>query len=89
MIQVVAEFVGTFVFLLTILVTGQPIPIAVALLAVIFAFGGVSGGHFNPAVSAMMLAKGDVDVVTFMFYVIAQVLGGLAALFWFNMTKKK
>lgn len=83
---VLAEFIGTFVFLLVILVVGQPIPIVIGLLAAILAFGNLSGGHMNPAVSTMMLAKGDINVMTWAMYVIAQVLGGLAALLWYSMT---
>lgn len=85
---VLSEFVGTFVFLLVILVVGQPIPIVIGLLAAIFAFGNISGGHMNPAVSTMMLAKGDIDFMTYIMYVIAQVLGGLAALLWWSLTNK-
>lgn len=83
---VLAEFLGTFVFLLTILVVGQPIPIVVGLLAAILAFGNLSGGHFNPAVSTMMLAKGDINIMTYVLYIIAQVLGGLSALLWWSFT---
>lgn len=83
---VLGEFIGTFVFLLVILVVGQPIPIVVGLLAAILAFGNLSGGHFNPAVSTMMLAKGDISVAQYVLYVVAQVLGGLAALLWWSMT---
>jgi aquaporin Z len=86
---VLGEFIGTFVFLLVILVVGQPIPIVIGLLAAILAFGNLSGGHFNPAVSTMMLAKGDINIMTFLIYVIAQVLGGLAALLWWKLTQKK
>lgn len=89
MFAVVAEFIGTFFFLSTILAVGQPIAVAAGLLAAVYAFGGVSGGHFNPAVTTMMLAKGEVDVMTFLYYVIAQVLGGLAALLWYQSTKSK
>ena len=87
MLAAVAEFIGTFFFLSTILAVGQPIAIAAGLLAAIFAFGGVSGGHFNPAVTTMMLAKGDVSSMTFMYYIVAQVLGGLAALSWYQSIK--
>lgn len=85
---VLGEFIGTFVFLLVILAVGQPIPIVIGLLGAIYAFGNISGGHMNPAVTTMMLAKGDIDVLTFFLYIIAQVLGGLAALFWWSITKK-
>lgn len=86
---VFGEFIGTFVFLLVILVVGQPIPIVIGLLAAILAFGNISGGHMNPAVSTMMLAKGDINLMTYIMYVIAQILGGLAALLWWSLTSKK
>ena len=86
---VFGEFIGTFVFLLVILVVGQPIPIVIGLLAAILAFGNISGGHMNPAVSTMMLAKGDINLMTYIMYVIAQILGGLAALLWWSLTNKK
>lgn len=86
---VLGEFIGTFIFLLVILVVGQPIPIVIGLLAAILAFGKLSGGHMNPAVSTMMLAKGDIDLMTYLLYVVAQVLGGLTALMWWTLTNKK
>lgn len=88
LLPVLSEFIGTFVFLLIILTVGQPIPIAAGLLASILAFGGISGGHFNPAVSTMMLLKGDIAMSSYIFYIIAQVFGGLAALMWWSSTKK-
>ncbi len=81
-----AEFIGTFIFLLVILVIGQPIPIVIGLLAAILAFGSLSGGHFNPAVSVMMLVKGAIGVNTCVSYIAAQVLGGIAALLWWKST---
>ena len=50
----IAECLGTALFFSCILSYGDPIPIAVGLLAAIYAFGKVSGGHFNSAVSFMM-----------------------------------
>lgn len=78
--QFIAEFIGTFLFLLIILIKGEAIPIAIGLLASIYAFGGVSGGHFNPAVSVMMLANGTIDAGRAALYISAQVMGGLSAL---------
>jgi aquaporin Z len=75
-----AEFVGTFVFLLVILMSPSAINIGIALAAVILAFGSISGGNFNPAVSLMLFAKGDLKSHVAIGYVIAQCLGGLTAL---------
>jgi glycerol uptake facilitator-like aquaporin len=84
----VAEFIGTFVFLGVILATGEAIPIAIALAAVIFLIAKVSGGHVNPAVSAMLYAKGDLNTTQLATYVVAQVLGGLGALAWYKSSRK-
>jgi aquaporin Z len=81
------EFIGTFVFLGVILSTGQAFPIGVALAVAIYFGGNISGGHFNPAVSTMMLVKGSISMERWIGYVIAQVLGGLVALWWFKSAK--
>jgi aquaporin Z len=71
------------------LIPGQGSPLLViafgfglALLIGLYAFGEVSGGHFNPAVSLGALIDQRIDVSTFIMYTIAQVagaiLGGLA-----------
>jgi aquaporin Z len=89
MFAVITEFVGTFVFLSVILTTGQAFPIGLALAVAIYFGGSISGGHFNPAVSTMMLAKGAISIEKWIAYVIAQVLGGLVALLWFKSTSVK
>ena len=86
-VRAVAEFVGTFVFLFVILQSGrtavQPFIIVAGLLVAIFMFGSLTGGHFNPAVSAMLYTKGgDAHVGTIvglLTYVVAQVAGGVVA----------
>jgi|TARA_B100000963_G_scaffold355069_1_gene372642 aquaporin Z len=78
--KLLVEFIGTFLFLSVILVSGQPLPVAISLAAVLYFGAKTSGGHFNPAVSTMFLAKGDINFNTFLGYVVVQVLGGLAAL---------
>lgn len=50
-----------------------------ALLAALYAFGEVSGGHFNPAVSLAALLDRRIDVVTFGLYLVAQVAGAVVA----------
>ncbi|VBB17704.1 aquaporin [Yasminevirus sp. GU-2018] len=83
LINYLVEFLGTFVFLYIILESAgygnsQPFVIAIGLLSAILLFGSVSGGHFNPAVTTMVWAKGDSNVEP-IGYVLAQVAGGLAA----------
>jgi aquaporin Z len=81
-----SECVGTVIFFSCILSMGEPIPIVVGLLAAIYAFGKISGGHFNPGVSFMMLLKGDIAIPTFIGYVIAQLIGATLALLWWKTT---
>jgi glycerol uptake facilitator-like aquaporin len=61
----------------------------IGLLAAIYFGGHISGGHFNPAVTTMMLAKGDITLERFIAYVSAQVLGALAALLWWQSTPRR
>jgi aquaporin Z len=85
------EFIGTFIFLSVILTQGQAIPIGIALAAVIFFGGAVSGGHFNPAVSFMKLIGGDFGAdgaIMFIAYVAAQLLGASAAYGFVNYFPK-
>jgi len=74
------EFVGTLFFLFVILVSGQAIPIGLALILAIMLGGKISGGHFNPAVSVMMFLNKKINSTDLLFYVIAQLLGGAVAL---------
>ena len=49
------------------------------LFAMIESFGKISGGHFNPAVTTAMIVSKDIDVKTGIFYMIAQIIGGIVA----------
>lgn len=86
---VFAEYIGTLLFLLVVLIVGKPILIAGGLLIVLLLIGSISGGHLNPAISTIMFVKGDINLEKYILYVIAQILGGLTALSIFPMIKKK
>lgn len=83
-----AEFLGTFILLSAILLTGNPLFIAAGFLAAITIAGGISGGHINPAVSLAMVAKGDLPAGRFPGYAAAQIAGALAALAVFKQLKR-
>ncbi|WP_143461367.1 MIP/aquaporin family protein [Levilactobacillus enshiensis] len=83
-----AEFMGTFmlVFLGTGAVTvaaGNTLTIGLAFgLAITvsaYAFGGISGGHFNPAVTTAMLINRRIGGKDAAGYIVAQVLGATVA----------
>ena len=83
----IAEFVGTFVLVLigcgVAVVTNANIvatslAFGLAIIAMAYSIGNVSGCHVNPAVSLGFLLAKKMDTKDFIGYVIAQVLGALA-----------
>jgi glycerol uptake facilitator-like aquaporin len=57
---------------------GNTIPTGAILVVLITILGPVSGAHFNPAVSLVMAARGDLPRADLPGYVAAQVAGGIA-----------
>ena len=53
--------------------------IGIAVLAMAYAVGPISGAHFNPAVTCGLVAAGRFAAGKAVPYIIAQVLGGVAA----------
>ena len=94
-----SEIVGTFIFILLILVitdrlsgaTNVALPIGLALALSIYIFGDITGGHFNPAVSFAIFIRNPKVFTGLIFavYILAQVIGALLALelnVYFNST---
>lgn len=90
--QCTAEFIGTFLLVFTIgcNVLGKTavwggVSIAAVLMVSIYAFGGISGANFNPAVSVTLAitkhmgGPGDMDQTKCGIYCLVQILGGIAA----------
>jgi aquaporin Z len=78
--KLVVEFLGTVFFLYVILAVGHPLAIGLALALAIMVGGKISGGHFNPAVSVMMVGANKLKMNEAAPYILAQVAGGLVAL---------
>jgi aquaporin Z len=91
--KLTAEFIGTLWLVLggcgsAVLACGIPgvgigyvgVALAFGLTVVtgVYALGPISGGHFNPAVSAGLWAAGRFDSKELVPYIIAQVAGGIA-----------
>ena len=76
---IVVEFLGTFIFFFVILATGNAWIIGLTLALLIFAFGKISGGHFNPGVTLMMLYKKGVLLEDAAAFMVVQVLAGILA----------
>lgn len=83
----IAEFVGTFLLVLFICVAASGVTdFAViglvhflALAVLVAVLGGVSGGHFNPAVSVALAALRKIAPADAVTYVVCQLAGGVAA----------
>jgi len=89
-----AEFIGTFwlIFIgsgsgilaatfagIGIGIVGIALSAGIALMAMIYTIGGVSGGHMNPAVSVGLAVAGKFPAAHVLPYTLAQVAGGAAA----------
>jgi aquaporin Z len=82
----IAEYIGTFFFILSIFASaGNPIIIGAALALVIFLVGSVSGGMVNPAVSLAMYMNGTINAADLFTYVFLQLLGGASAFYAYKM----
>jgi glycerol uptake facilitator-like aquaporin len=55
---------------------GDTIPVGAMLFVIITAFMPLSGAHFNPAVSFVMMLRGDLDRKTTAAYMAVQIIGG-------------
>jgi glycerol uptake facilitator-like aquaporin len=92
-----AELIGTFVFLGVIIinVSGKSLSIfekaenwlkiGLALSIAILLMGGISGGHFNPAVSVMFYLHKDLTNEELMIYILAQLIGAVLAYMMYKM----
>jgi aquaporin Z len=89
-----AEFLGTFWLVfggcgsavlaaafpeLGIGFAGVALAFGLTVLTMAYAVGGISGGHFNPAVSVGLMMAGRFDAKNLVPYVIAQVVGAIVA----------
>jgi aquaporin Z len=92
--KIAAEFLGTFWLVLggcgsAVLAAAFPalgigfVGVALAfgltVLTAVYALGPISGGHFNPAVSIGLWTGGRFPAAHLLPYIVAQVLGGIAA----------
>jgi MIP family channel proteins len=93
--KLVAEFIGTFALIFigagaaAVVGDGAGLPGIAAIafahgltvMAFIFAYGSVSGGHFNPSVTIAVLAARAMRVGEAAGYIVSQLAGGLLGAF--------
>ncbi len=88
-----AEFIAAFMLIVigcgTAMATGAAVEescgyvcvalaFGLAIFAIAYSVGNISGGHANPAVSLGVLINGGITPIQFVYYVVAQVLGAMA-----------
>jgi len=88
MLPYLAEYLGTFFFVLAIFSSGgNPLIIGGALALVIYLTAPISSGNINPAVSLAMFLNNKLSVTKLIGYIVAQLLGGASAYYTFRMAK--
>jgi glycerol uptake facilitator-like aquaporin len=88
MLSYLAEYLGTFFFVLAIFSSGgNPLIIGGALALVIYLTAPISSGHINPAVSLSMFMNHKLSFEKLLGYIVAQCLGGASAYYTFRMAK--
>jgi aquaporin Z len=85
--KILAEFFGTYIFLLVIICTGNAWAIGLILALAIIFLGKTSGGNFNPAVTVMMVLGKKQPISDLAPYIIAQLFAGFVALQTCNLLK--
>jgi aquaporin Z len=92
--KLLVEFVGSFFFIVVILNSMNdnkigPHGIAIALLAVIYFGGNISGAHFNPAVTWAMILENKLAFNLGVSYIISQLSGAYTAYQFNSLVLKK
>jgi aquaporin Z len=84
-VKLVAEFLGAFLLMISILVSGgSPLIIGATLGLIVFVIGGVSGASVNPAVSAGLWYSGTLSTQLFALYSVVEILGAVSAVVAYN-----
>ncbi len=96
----VAEFIGTFMLMASVLgaafysfgapagsagILGVAFSIGLTVMAMARSIGHISGGHYNPAVTVGLVVGGRFDSASAPLYILAQCLGAASACGVFSM----
>jgi len=68
-----------------VVLLANSITTAFGLIVLIWIFGSYSGAHFNPVVSVLMMFLGKLTKQEMLFYVICQIIGGVAGVVLANI----
>lgn len=79
----ISEFIGTFILVISILITGNPLFITAAFLAAI-TIAKLSGGHLNPVVTLAAWLNKSINNSQIIMYLSPQILASILAYFVFK-----
>ena len=83
--NLIAEFLGTLLLVLSILASGgNALFVGLTLAVIIFFAAKTSGGHVNPAVSLAMYLRKKMSMNDLIGYIVAQLLGGVTSVYLFK-----
>ncbi|MGG1397521.1 aquaporin [Bacillus salipaludis] len=90
--KLISEFLGTYFLVFagtgavvidditkSLTHVGVALTFGLVVMALIFAFGHLSGAHFNPAVTIAFLIHGDINWREAIHYIVIQIIAGIAA----------
>ena len=80
-LPLLAEFLGTFLFLTVIIMTGNWLAIGGSLSLIGYYIQNISGGNLNPAVSVAMYLKGSLTGGEMLTFIMSQLLAAVAAVY--------
>ena len=84
--KLTAEFLGTFLLMISILASGgNAIVIGLTLALIVFLTGGISGAAVNPAVSFGLWYSGSLSNTAYFAYSTVQLLGGVAGAYFYRI----
>ena len=86
--EYIVEYLGTVFILYVFIVTGNAFAIAAAYAMAIYLGGPISGGHFNPVSSVLMVLAGKLQASQLAPYLIAQTLGAFTVFQIYKRLKK-
>ena len=88
----IGELIATFFFIAIILLTASQVygafSIGLSLTIGILFVSKLSLGALNPAVAIALWAKRAINLQTMIVYILAEVIGGLLAVLWWNFASK-
>ena len=85
-VKLLAEFLGSFLLMVSVLASGgNALVIGSTLALIVFLIGGLSGAAVNPAIAFGLWYKGVLSQSYAIAYTVVEVLGALAAVYAYRV----